>query len=376
MALFFCLFSGGLMLRLPGLIDPHVHMREPGATHKEDWLSGTSAALAGGFTLVLAMPNTTPAVVDGATLDSALSCADAKAVCDYAQFLGANLSNIHEITPDLHRAAGVKMYLDQTFGSLRLEGIQPLMEYFEKLPSETPLVVHAEGRSFATTLLLADLYRRPVHIAHVSRKEEITLIRKAKERGIPVTCEVTAHHLFLDTENARNLSAGRREVRPVLASPADRLALWQNLDVIDCFASDHAPHTAAEKDGVQPPPGFPGLETSLPLFLTAVHQGKMDLDDLIERAYENPRRIFHLPRQAETWVEVDEDQDWQIPDRPAFCRAGWTPFAGWQVKGRIERVILRGQTVYQNSAVLADGGYGQNVRDKKVFPDNPFGLFF
>lgn len=364
------------MLRLPGLIDPHVHMREPGAIHKEDWQSGTSAALAGGFTLVLAMPNTQPAVVDGASLDIALSSAANKAVCDYAQFLGANSTNIEKIVPELSRAAGVKMYLDQTFGSLLLEGIRPLMEFFEQLPSETPLVVHAGGRSFATALLLADLFRKPVHIAHVSREEEITLIRLAKDRGIPVTCEVTAHHLFLDTENSQQLPRGRREVRPELASPADRQALWQNMDVIDCFASDHAPHTATEKDGTQPPPGFPGLETSLPLFLTAIYQGRMDLDDLIERAYENPRRIFHLPRQEETWVEVDEDHDWQIPERPAFCRAGWTPFVDWKVKGRIERVVLRGQTVFQDGAVLAVGGYGKNIRDKQVFPDNPFGLFF
>ena len=188
----------------------------------------------------------------------------------------------------------MKMYLDQTFGSLRLDELSSLTEHFENLPKETPLVVHAEGRSLATALLLSRLYDRPVHVAHISRKDEILLVRRAKEKGWAVTCEVTPHHLFLDRENSANLSIGQREVRPKLATPEDRKALWDNLDVIDCFASDHAPHTLSEKDSSNSPPGFPGLETSLPLLLTAVFAGKLSVDDILLRCYKNPGKIFWI----------------------------------------------------------------------------------
>jgi carbamoyl-phosphate synthase/aspartate carbamoyltransferase/dihydroorotase len=350
------------MLRLPGLIDPHTHMREPGATHKEDWDSGTRAALAGGFTLVLAMPNTNPAVVDEPTLEEALACARAKARCDYAHFLGANAENSREAPGLAGRCAGLKMYLDQTYGSLRLDELAALAEHFQRWPSESPLVVHAEGRSFTTALALARLYDRPVHFAHVSRKEEILLLRLAREKGWPVTCEVTPHHLFLDQENTAGLSPGRREVRPRLAGPDDRRVLWENLDVVDCFASDHAPHLGSEKDSPNPPPGFPGLETGLPLLLTAVHAGQLSLEDVLQRCHANPQRIFHLPEQPDTWIEVDEDAAGEVRAGELHTRAGWSPFEGWPLRGRVCRVVLRGQTAYQDGAVLAPAGSGQNVR--------------
>jgi len=352
-------------MQLPGLIDPHVHLREPGGTHKEDWDSGTAAALAGGFTAVLAMPNTRPPVTDGATLELALEAARAKAHCDYAQFLGAGPDNYPLFTThaDLPaRTAGLKMYLDQTFGPLRLDDMTLWMEHFARWPRSLPIVAHAESRSMAAAILMAALFDRPIHLAHVSLKEEILLIRAAKEKGLKVTCEVTPHHLFLSREDVSALGAGRSEVRPSLAAPSDREALWQNLDVIDCFATDHAPHTLAEKDGPNPPPGFPGLETALPLLLTAVHAGRLSLDDLLLRMVTNPRRIFHLPEQPETWIEVDEHAVWELRGAEMFSRCGWTPFEGWKVHGKVERVVLRGQEAFRQGRLLAAMGTGRSLR--------------
>jgi len=283
------------MIKIPGLIDPHVHLREPGATHKEDWSSGTAAALAGGYTLVLAMPNTQPPVTDVQTLESSLALATGKAHCDYAQFVGAGADNSDTVVALAGRTAGLKMYLDQTYGPLCLDDMTFWREHFNRWPHYAPLAVHAEGRSLAAAILMADICQRPLHLCHVSTREEILLIRAAKERGLPVTCEVTPHHLFLSLEDAPAIGKGRCEVRPRLASAEDCKALWDNLDVIDCFASDHAPHTLAEKDGNNPPPGFPGLETSLPLLLTAGSQGRLSLEDVIQRAYTNPQKIFNLP---------------------------------------------------------------------------------
>jgi len=374
------------MLKIPGLIDPHVHLREPGATHKEDWDSGTSAALAGGFTLVLAMPNTQPPIFDAATLDLALAAARAKARCDYAQFLGAGPDNARDVRDVALRAAGLKMYLDQTYGELRLDSMLLWQEHFKTWPKHLPIVSHAESRSMAAVILMAAIYDRPVHIAHVSLREEILLIKAAKERGIKVTCEVCPHHLFLSQDDIPALSgatagsaveerpsttavqktdgvrSGRSEVRPRLATQADVDALWQNLDIIDCFASDHAPHTLAEKDGENPPPGFPGLETMLPLLLTAVDAGRLTLDDLIQKMVINPRRVFSLPEQPDTWVEVDKNATYEIRAAEMHSRCGWTPFEGWKVKGKVRKVMLRGHEAYRDGKILVEAGYGRNVR--------------
>ncbi len=355
------------MLKLPGLIDAHVHMRDPGQTHKEDWGTGTAAALAGGVTLVLVMPNTKPPVFDEATLDLASQAAKEKAFCDFTQFLGAGPDNsdwqIHSKLPG--RSAGLKMYLDQTFGELRLDSLNTLQEHFRNWPKNMPLVAHAEGRSLATVILLAALHDRPVHIAHVSLREEILLIKAAREHGIRVTSEVTPHHLFLSEEDLPAITRGhpgRGEVRPRLASRENVQSLWDNLDVIDCIASDHAPHTVAEKDGENPPPGFPGLETALPLLLTAVYENRLTVDTLVEKMVTNPRRIFNLPEQPETWVEVDDQAQYELHANQFFSRSGWTPFEGMKVCGRVKRVILRGREAYRDGKVLVEPGYGRNVR--------------
>lgn len=346
-------------MRLPGLIDPHVHLREPGATQKEDWDTGTAAALAGGFTQVLAMPNTQPPVIDGASLESVYRLAKDKARCDYAQYLGAGPDNVQAAAAVAGQAAGLKLYLDQTYGPLRLDEMSLWQAHMQAWPKDLPLVAHAEGRTLAAAILMAAITNRPLHLAHVSTREEILLIKAAKQRGLKITCEVTPHHLFL-TEN--DLPGGRGEVRPRLASRADVDALWENLDVIDCFATDHAPHTAAEKDSTTPPPGFPGLETALPLFLTAVRDGRLTLDDLTLRMVENVRRIFHLPEQPETWVEVDLDARADITASGMASKAGWTPFEGWQIQGVVRQVVLRGALVFDDGNVFAAPGSGRRIR--------------
>lgn len=361
------------MIRLPGLIDPHVHLREPGAVHKEDYDSGTASALAGGVTMVLAMPNTKPPIFDADTLDSVLNSAQQKARCDYAQYVGAGPDNAAVAASLAPRAAALKMYLDATFGQLRLDDMTLWMEHFMRWPGDTPIVTHSESRSMAAALLMAQMYNKPIHIAHISLREEVLLIKAAKEHGIRVTCEVCPHHLFLSeggiplsTSGAcctDGLSGGRAEVRPRLATAQDAAALWENLDVIDCFATDHAPHTVPEKDGENPPPGFPGLESLLPLLLTAVHEGRLTMDQLVEKAVTNPSRIFKLPVQYETWVEVDENAVYELHAAEMHSRCGWSPFEGWKVRGRVTRVVLRGTEAFKDGKILVQPGFGKNVRE-------------
>jgi carbamoyl-phosphate synthase/aspartate carbamoyltransferase/dihydroorotase len=358
------LFGSGT-LRLPGLIDVHVHTRDPGQTHKEDWSSATAAALAGGFTTVLAMPNTRPTVADEASLAAALEAARHGARCDYGQYAGATGDNAEAVAGLAPRVAGLKMYLNDTFGDLRLDDLDLWWRHLETWPPGRPLVVHAEGPAMATMILMGSYLERPVHICHLSRRDEILLIRRAKEHGAPVTCEATPHHLFLDSD----ITSGwgwRAEVRPRLATPADRAALWEHLEVIDCFATDHAPHTVEDKTGAAPPPGFPGLETALPLLLGAIHDGLMTIDDLVERLYTNPRRLFDLPAQDDTYVEIDPEQRWVVRPEAAQTRAGWTPFAGREMHGRVTRVVLRGSEVYRDGKVTGPPGSGRDIREREA----------
>jgi len=356
------------MLKLPGLIDPHVHVREPGQTHKEDWDSATQAALAGGVTMLLAMPNTKPPVFDNSTLDLALEAARQKARCDYAQFVGAGPDNADILSALASKAAGLKMYLDSTFGELRLDDMTLWMPHFAKFPKNAPIVLHSESRSMAAGILFAAVYDHPVHIAHISLKEEVLLIKAAKEHGLQVTCEVCPHHLFLSKDDIPSISdghPGRGEVRPRLATKQDLDSLWENMDVIDCFATDHAPHTLTEKDSDTPPPGFPGLETLLPLLITAVDAGRLTIDDIIQRSFINPRKIFHLSEQPETWIEVDENAEYEIRAADQFTHCGWTPFEGWKVRGKVRKVVLRGKAAFQDGKILAEKGYGRNIREQQ-----------
>uniref|UniRef100_A0A8C1TRF1 Multifunctional protein CAD n=1 Tax=Cyprinus carpio TaxID=7962 RepID=A0A8C1TRF1_CYPCA len=350
------------LIRLPGLIDVHVHLREPGATHKEDFSSGTAAALAGGITMVCAMPNTNPAIIDPSTFAMAQKLAKAGCRCDYALFVGASSDNATLLPFIASSTAGLKMYLNDTYSTLKMDNVSLWMEHFEKWPKHLPIVAHAEKQTVAAILMVAQLYQRPVHICHVAKKEEILIIRAAKQKGIQVTCEVAPHHLFLCEDNVSAIGNGRAQVRPMLGTREDMEALWENLDIIDCFATDHAPHSVEEKNSEKPPPGYPGLETMLPLLLTAVSEGRLTIDDVIKRLCENPRKIFSLPAQEDTYVEVDLEQEWTIPKHMQFTKSKWTPFEGMKVKGKVMRVVLRGEVAYIDGQVLVPPGYGQDVK--------------
>jgi len=345
-------------LRLPGAADIHVHLRDPGETHKEDFASGTAAALAGGVVTVLAMPNTRPPLIDAAAFREAVRRARALARCEVGLFLGGTADNAAEAAALARQAAGLKLYLDATYGPLRLEGLAALLRHFEAWPGHRPIAVHAEGRTVAMVIGLAALFRQPVHFCHISRREEILLIRRAKERGLPITCEVTPHHLFLTEEDLPRLGPFG-QMRPPLASRADQEALWANLAIVDAVATDHAPHTIAEKQGENPPPGVPGLETMLPLLLTAVAEGRLELADVVRLTATGPRRIYGLLEPPETWVEIEWGGPWVISREGLFTKCGWTPFEGMTVRARVRRTVLEGRVAFEDGEVRAPPGSGR-----------------
>jgi dihydroorotase len=346
-------------LILPGLVDVHTHMRVPGGEHKEDFETGTAAALAGGVTTVLAMPNTTPPLSTPEMLQETQRTAALTIRNDVGLFAGASPDSIEQLAACGPYAVALKIYLNDTFGPLRVEALPVLQACFEQWPAGKLIAMHAEGQSVAVGIGLAAAYDRAVHFCHISRREEIELIARAKERGLPVTAEVTPHHLFLTREDAERLGP-LGDMRPRLAGRADVAALWEHIgDTIDIVATDHAPHTPAEKRSSNPPPGVPGLETALPLMMTAVHEGRLTVARLVELMATNPRRIFGLAEQENTWVEVDPEASATIDNEDMKSKCGWTPFAGKSVRGRVVRVVLRGRPVYEDGRVLAEPGSGR-----------------
>ena len=345
-------------VKLPGLIDVHVHLREPGGEHKEDYASGTAAALAGGVTYVLDMPNTTPPTTDPERLKAKQMLARRGARCDVGVFAGASTDNVDSLAQLASRACALKIYVNSTFGPLRVDDWPLLEQHIASWPATKPIVTHAEGDVLPRVLDIARTYGKALHVAHVATRLEIETIVAAKERGQPVTCEVTPHHLVLSHEDIPRLGP-LGDVRPRLASADDRGALWHYLAYIDCIATDHAPHTLDEKHSSQVPPGLPGLETSLPLMLTAVDEGRLTVERMIELMATAPARIFGLPPQPDTFVEAEVGPRYLITEASLQTKCGWTPFNGVEVAGRVARTVLRGQTAFDGTQVLARPGTGR-----------------
>ncbi|KAG9510928.1 CAD protein [Fragariocoptes setiger] len=364
------------IITLPGLIDIHVHVREPGATHKEDFDSATSAALAGGVTLIGVMPNTQPPIVDASSLELEKTLANSKARCDYGLILGATPENAESVASlaKTEPIMALKMYLNDTFGELCMNSVLDWRQHFISWPLHIPICVHAESRTASAAILMAHLYDKHVHICHVAKEEEILMIKDAKSKGIRVTCEVAPHHLLLCEEDWDRLGDKRSAVKPPLMPRSDQIALWDNLDVIDCFATDHAPHLMSEKLSDKTPPGFPGLETMLPLLLSMVtgHGGRqLTFKQIVDKLYTNPKRIFNLPDQPNTYIEVDMRQEWTIDEKSHwFTKSNWTPFAGMRAVGKIMKVVLRGEVAFVSDKILVKPGYGRNVisRDPSAIP--------
>ena len=354
-------FTSYKTVRIPGLIDVHVHVRDPGETYKEDWETCTKAAIGGGVTTIFAMPNTNPAVTDEDTLDLVEDIASSKAYCDYGLFVGANSKNgevLHEVS---HKTSALKMYLNNTHGPLLLESCMMYKDHLMNWPGDYgPVCVHAESKTLGALLFMAREYGTRIHVCHVSSAEEIGLVKMAKDAGMNVTCEVAPHHLFLtETSLDPKVSA----VKPPLAQVSDTQSLWDNMAIIDCFATDHAPHTLGDKHDCSCP-GFAGLETALPLLLTAVHDGRLTLDDIVLRYHTNPRKIFNIPDDVleGSYVEIDLNEEWVIPAKMPFSKCGWTPFEGKKVYGQIKRVVIRNQPVFVDGNIIGKAGYGQNIR--------------
>lgn len=348
------------VLTLPGLIDIHVHLRDPGQTHKEDFYTGTAAALAGGFTAVFDMPNNVTPITTRERLDEKITIAKTKAVCDIGFYFGSLGDNFEEFNTVAADVMGLKLYLNMTTGGFIISE-ESMTRIYEAWPSKQPILLHAEEDQISMVLAAIRKTGKKSHFCHVSSQNELQQIIKAKEEGLPVTCGVCPHHLFLTQADVSGLGAYAR-MKPELKAISDKEFLWKNLRFIDVIESDHAPHTREEKDSPNPPSGVPGLETTLPLLITAATRRKprLTIDDIIRLCHTMPRQILGLPKQENTTVTVDM-AEYEIQNETLQSKCKWTPFVGWNVRGKVVAVQLRGAMVYKDGALLVAPGTGSII---------------
>ena len=373
------------MIVCPGLIDLHVHLREPGGEHKETIATGARAAAAGGFTAVCAMPNTDPPIDDPAAVGfvraEGMRVGAARVYPMGAVSIGQKGERLTEMGEMVDAGAvgftdDGKPVWDGGLMPVALEHGQafnvPVADHCEDKSLSrggsmnegvvsarmglTGIPNAAEDVMIARDLLLAELTGGRLHIQHVSTFHGVELIRQAKARGVRVTAEATPHHLTL-TDEAADKYRTDAKVNPPLRSEADRQAVIQGMldGTLDVIATDHAPHHYDEKEQAfdDAPFGLIGLETALGLMLTHfVHTGALSLSDLVERMSCAPARAFNLPggtlgEGASADVTVfDPALEWTVDPQALRSKSKNTPFAGWQLKGRAVRTVVGGRSVF------------------------------
>ncbi len=350
-------------LTIPGAVDPHVHLRGMAWAHKGTFSSETAAAAAGGYWAVLDMPNTTPPTVDRAALDRKLEDISTQAICDWGvYFCAAASGNWDEYPQVIDDVCGVKMFNNSTTGNLLIEDQTVRDAHYAHWPGSKIFANHAENQTLDAVLELVRHYRKPTHIVHVCTAYEVERIAAAKAEDLPVTAGVCPHHLWLTERDVDHLGS-LGWMKPSLKTQADQDALWQALQdgIIDVVESDHAPHTLAEKTAEPPPYGVPGLETTLPLLCTALREGRLTAERIVELVADNPRHIFGLSCPPDTYTVIDLDASYTIERANLHTLCGWSPFEGMRVYGKVRETWIRGHKVYDGEQILVEPGFGRNV---------------
>lgn len=347
-------------LTLPGLIDPHVHLRDPGQTEKEDFLTGSQAALAGGFTTILDMPNNSIPITKKQLLDKKIQDAMGKTLCDVGFYFGTLGDNTDEFDSIAHQVHGLKVYLNETTGNFQIDK-EKLITIYQAWPEHGgPILLHAENEAVVFALEVVEKIKKPTHFCHIGNAKDLSLIISAKKKNLPITCGVTPHHLFLTIDDAKRLGP-LGQMKPPLYTNEDKTFLWKQIKNIDAIESDHAPHTIAEKQKIPSPFGVPGLETTLPLLITAVRDGKLNQEDILRLCFTNPSRIFSITSSENTSVDVDITTPYTIRNSTLYTKCKWSPFDGMAVIGKVIKARIRGTTVFENGSFLVPPGWGWTV---------------
>lgn len=335
---------------LPGMIDVHTHMREPGMVHKETIETGSMACAKGGVTTYVDMPNTNPATITIEALEEKRRLSEEKSIVNFGFNFGGSLDNnseaIREATADKNIVA-TKVFLNISTGKMLVEDDSVLGDIFE---ASDKVMVHAEGEMVGKAIDFAKKYNKKLYLCHISMESELDLVRKAREEYSDIYVEVTPHHLFLNLDDQTQRLRMKPELKPI----SDVEAMWKGIEegIIDTIGTDHAPHTLEEKDK-NITFGIPGIETAMPLMLDAVNAGRLSLAKLVDMYSTKPAEIFGMVGKGrlETGYDadiiiVDMEREYTLKNEDVVSRCGWTPFDGRRVKGMVEITIVNGNVVY------------------------------
>ena len=393
---------------LPGVIDDQVHFRDPGLTHKEDLHTGSRACAAGGVTSFLEMPNTVPQTTTVEALEAKLALASRRSVVNYGFYIGATTGNLDDLiragrAPWASRTPGIKIFIGSSTGEMLVDDQEALEAIFAE--TALPIAAHCEdeatvranrscllarrdGRlsvedhsrirdraaALTSTRRAVDLairHRHRFHLLHTSTADEVELLASLPDpdRAL-VTAEACPHHLFLDESDYGRLGT-LAQMNPSLKTAADRRALWRGLagGAIDILATDHAPHTLAEKGAPYPesPSGVPAVEVFLPLMLNEGAQGRCTLADLVRWMCEGPARIWGIARKGRIeegydadLVLVDMSLAREVRNEEQLTKCGWSPWHGTVLRGWPVRTWVGGETVFAER-VVADEPHGREI---------------
>ncbi|MBN1385780.1 dihydroorotase [Candidatus Woesearchaeota archaeon] len=379
--------DGNNNILLPGMIDPHVHFREPGLTNKEDFYTGSCAAAAGGVTTVCDMPNTVPPTITKGKLMQKLRMAK-KSIVNFGLHFGAALNNLEEIrlANDVSFSPALKVFMGSTTGELFIDDALILKQVFSA--SRKIIAVHAEDerlieknmahfrgehdpsihskirshqvavQAVMRAIETARATRSELHICHLSTSDELQVIR---DKRFPLSWEATPHHLFMTIKDYKRLG-NCAKMNPPLRYDADRQALWDALKTgNNCFvASDHAPHSLKEKheDYWKAPGGVPGVETSLPLLLNEVNKTALSLSRLINITSLNAALRYRMIGKARIkegydadLVLVDMKMKKRIKNDDLFTKCGWSPFEGRELQGWPVKTFVNGNLVFEDGSI-------------------------
>ena len=360
--------AGVTLLRIPGAIDPHVHLRDLDWSHKATVESETAAALAGGYWAVLDMPNTPPTTTTAARLAAKAEHVAERARCDFGLYLGAHQQgNEAEYPAAAAGAVGLKMYCDQTTGDLLIADQEQRRSHLAAwgASASSPVAVHAEGATLEAVLALVRELRVRVHVCHVSRRDEMAMLRRAKADGLPVSVGVTPHHLYLTAEADAARLGWLRPRQAAAADPGRQRGALGGCRGRHRRRHRERPRAAhARREGS----ARAGLRPARPGDDPAAHgaRGRTRAASTRTASWScwprTPSGSSGCGRRPETFTLVDMTDSWVIADAELRCAPGWSPFAGMRVRGRVREVRIRGELAFDGERVLAQPGSGRNLR--------------
>lgn len=389
---------------IPGMIDDQVHFREPGLTHKADIATESRAAIAGGITSFMDMPNVSPPTLTVDRLRDKYQIAAKSARANYAFYMGTSNDNLEEIKrlpKDL--ACGIKIFMGASTGNLlvdrdeALEGIfefapvpvithcedSPMInvnlrkfqqEYGDDIPEEYHPIIRSEEACYKSSVKAVDLATRhgtQLHVLHLSTARELELFSKGKIQGKPITAEVCVHHLFFSDADYATLGA-LVKCNPAIKTARDREGLLKAVmeDRIDIIATDHAPHLLEEKRGnyLESPAGLPLVQHALLSLMEHYHDGVLSLEKIVEKTSHNVARRFSVVERGfveegyrADLVLIDASRPSTVTDDSILYKCGWSPFAGYTFRSSIDTTILNGQVVYEQGRVSEQPFLGERL---------------